>query len=109
MNVKDKNERKHRRTTKHPECVATMAGADFGAVPSLSEAMGLEPVLYSVKIVRPAVGESRDGTQQRNFPPGTFGEYVCHVPLGMLVLRIDGQEWVVHPGATAPHSRGLIR
>lgn len=40
--LKDKAERKHRRTRRHPECVATMANADFDAVPPLSVAMGLE-------------------------------------------------------------------
>jgi hypothetical protein len=39
---KDRKERKHRRTARHPECVAVMAGADFDAVPPLSVAMGLE-------------------------------------------------------------------
>jgi hypothetical protein len=39
---RDRYERKHRRTARHPECVRMMADADFDAVPSLAEAMGLE-------------------------------------------------------------------
>ena len=40
--TKDTNERKHRRTAKHSACIETMAKANFDAVPSLAEAMGLE-------------------------------------------------------------------
>lgn len=38
--MKDKHERKHRRTHKNHECVRMMANADFDGVPSLAEAMG---------------------------------------------------------------------
>jgi hypothetical protein len=40
---RDRNERQHRRTVRNPGCQAVMAGADFDAVPSLAEAMGLQP------------------------------------------------------------------
>lgn len=40
--LKDKYERKHRRTWRHPDCVEMMANANFDAVPPLSVAMGLE-------------------------------------------------------------------
>lgn len=40
---RDRNERRHRKTAANPECVAMMANADFDAVPSLAEAMGLVP------------------------------------------------------------------
>jgi hypothetical protein len=35
----DRHERKHRRTWKHPEAVAMMASADFGAVPPLADVL----------------------------------------------------------------------
>src|SRR4051812_43501042 len=38
----DRYERRHRRTARNINCVQVMANADFDAVPSLSEAMGLE-------------------------------------------------------------------
>lgn len=38
---RDRYERKHRRTSKHPECVAMMANANFDRCFSLSAAMGL--------------------------------------------------------------------
>lgn len=40
--AKDRYERKHRRTAAHPECIRTMAEADFDRVESLSAAMGLQ-------------------------------------------------------------------
>jgi hypothetical protein len=36
----DRHERKHRRTARHPECVAAMAGADFEAAFSMEAALG---------------------------------------------------------------------
>lgn len=39
--MRDRAERRHRRTVRHPDSINLMAGANFGAVPSLSEAMGL--------------------------------------------------------------------
>lgn len=39
--MKDRHERKHRRTARHPACIEMMANANFDAVPSLAEAMGL--------------------------------------------------------------------
>lgn len=42
---REPHERKHRRTWRHPECVAFMAGADFNRVPTLSEALGLEETI----------------------------------------------------------------
>jgi hypothetical protein len=39
---RDRYEREHRRTHRHPACVEMMAGANFEAAPSLAEAMGLE-------------------------------------------------------------------
>ncbi len=44
--MRDKNERRHRRTTQHAESVATMANADFSAVPCLSAAMGLRRCIH---------------------------------------------------------------
>ncbi len=38
----DPKERRHRRTWRHHESIALMASANFDAVPSLAEAMGLE-------------------------------------------------------------------
>jgi ribosomal protein L37E len=38
----DRYERRHRRTARNVNCIEVMANADFAAVPSLSEAMGLE-------------------------------------------------------------------
>jgi hypothetical protein len=38
----DRYERRHRRTARNINCVEVMANANFDAVPSLSEAMGLE-------------------------------------------------------------------
>jgi hypothetical protein len=40
--ARDRYERRHRRTARNVNCVEVMANADFDAVPSLSEAMGLE-------------------------------------------------------------------
>lgn len=37
--AKDKKERKHRKTARNPEAVATMAGANFDAVPPLADAL----------------------------------------------------------------------
>lgn len=53
-----------------------------------------------VKIVHHAIGESLDGAEQKEFLPGIEGQYVAHIPGGMVVLRIDGKEWIIHPGAT---------
>lgn len=53
-----------------------------------------------VTIIHPAIGESRDRTETIELAPGTQGRYRGHVPLGMVVLEIDGREWIVHPGAT---------
>lgn len=55
-----------------------------------------------VTLTHAAIGESRDGKAQKKFAAGTAGEYVCHVPCGMIVLNIDGTEWIIHPGATMP-------
>ncbi len=40
--MRDRYERKHRRTCKHPDAIAMVANADFSRVPPLAEAMGLE-------------------------------------------------------------------
>lgn len=40
--MRDRYERRHRRTAAHPECIALMSQANFDAAPSLAEAMGLE-------------------------------------------------------------------
>jgi hypothetical protein len=40
--MRDKYERRHRRTAGNPESMAMMAGANFDSLPSLAEAMGLE-------------------------------------------------------------------
>ena len=45
---KDRYERSHRRTDRHPDSVSMMSNADFDRVPSLSEAMGLESVTVEV-------------------------------------------------------------
>lgn len=45
---KDRYERRHRRTWRHPAAIEFMAKADFDAVPSLAEAMGLEGPAPSV-------------------------------------------------------------
>lgn len=42
--ARDRYERKHRKTHKNPEAMTTMANANFDAVPSLAEAMGVELV-----------------------------------------------------------------
>ena len=39
--MRDRYERRHRRTAKHPECIAIVANA-YCDGPALSEAMGLE-------------------------------------------------------------------
>ena len=45
--MRDKKERRHRRTWMHPECVKMMAGADFENTMSLSAAMGLLPCIHA--------------------------------------------------------------
>ncbi len=40
--MRDRNERKHRRTTKHSEVIEMVSKADFDANLSLAAAMGLE-------------------------------------------------------------------
>lgn len=37
--MKDRHERKHRRTARHPECVRMMAEANFDAVPPLPDVL----------------------------------------------------------------------
>jgi hypothetical protein len=57
--AKDRYERRHRRTAKNRHCIEVMANANFDAVPSLSEAMGLE---------EPAGPEVVDCRQHGNVP-----------------------------------------
>lgn len=45
----DRYERCHRRTVRHPESISMMAGANFDAAPSLSEAMGLDMKYWQVE------------------------------------------------------------
>lgn len=46
---KDKNERKHRRTARHPEVKAIMAGANFEGTESLAAAMGRVRCIHGEK------------------------------------------------------------
>ena len=59
---KDKKERRHRRTAANPEAKATMASADFGNAPNLSQAMGLEPDIEGLSLdwarIAPVSGQS---------------------------------------------------
>lgn len=62
--ARDGYERKHRRTWRHPESMAIMAGADFDAVPSLAEAMGLteEPKMTTIRkpgVIKTRLGQTR--------------------------------------------------
>ena len=44
--ARDKHERKHRKTWRHPEAVAFMASGDFDSAMSLSAAMGLRRCVH---------------------------------------------------------------
>ncbi len=46
--ARDRHERRHRRTARNHASVAVMTGANFDAVPSLSEAMGLEDSMFGI-------------------------------------------------------------
>lgn len=54
-----------------------------------------------LEYARACSGEGGQSTLLWEFVPvGTVGVYRGHVPLGMVLLEIDGAEWVIHPGAT---------
>jgi hypothetical protein len=61
----DRYERRHRRTARNVNCIEVMANADFDAVPSLPEAMGLEePDGEPNRNASPA-GVTHDGDPER--------------------------------------------
>jgi hypothetical protein len=103
---KDRYERKHRRTHKHPESIAMMAGANFDAVPSLAEAMGATDYLAMTVTSQCSYVTEEQWARGGDLPsgqvivPGTVVKYVAHVVGGMVKVRHNGAVVVIHPGAT---------
>ncbi len=63
---RDRYERRHRKTAANTECVAMMANANFDAVPSLAEAMGLVPPTHT-----------HTGFRRRDIHSNVYGKKRC--------------------------------
>ena len=80
--ARDRYERKHRRTRRHPEAVAFMASADFDAVPPLAEAMGLTEGTTKTVWHRWYAWVIRTGLTARNPKYGRLYDRLCRSPMG---------------------------
>lgn len=86
--ARDRYERRHRATAANSGCVEAMASADFGAVPSLSEAMGLEGPALRVNDLVTFYGwlVGRVEYIERGWAGVRQGSRVDEYPLGQLQL-----------------------
>ena len=104
--MRDRYERRHRRTVRHPEAMETMASANFDAVPSLAEALGLEDTVTHTHVgYRKDTGYLRQRSSKRHalrVGQDGFGS-PCYVALcGEIIWLVDKD---MYGDAIAPNIR----